>query len=112
MHPAVLEHDPDSLAPVAVRRGGIGAQHADLAAAARPVALQDLHRGRLSGAVRPQEGEDLGARDLEVDAANRLQLAVGLAQATHADHWLGHQDWIEWTAPRGPGCLRPTRSAR
>ena len=38
----------------------------------------------------PEEREDLAAGDLEVDAPNRLQLAVGLVQAAGSDHRLGH----------------------
>ena len=54
------------------------------------VALEDLDRGRLPGAVRPEEGEDLARGDLEVDSLHSLEVAVGLAQAPDADHGVGH----------------------
>ena len=59
---------------------GVGAEHLDLAAAARPVALEDLDDRRLAGAVRAEQPEDGAARDLEVDPPNRLVVAVGLSQ--------------------------------
>ena len=51
-------------------------EHARLTGAPRPVALQDLDRRRLPGAVRAEEGEYLADAYLEVDAADRLELAV------------------------------------
>src|SRR6185503_340778 len=78
---AVLKDDADPLPPGAPGIGRIGIEDADLPGARLPVALEDLHRGRLARSVRPQEGEDLPRGHLEVDAAHRFQLAVGLAQA-------------------------------
>ena len=52
-----------------------------LAGVALPVALEDLDRRRLAGAVRAEQPEDLAGRDLEVDPAHRLDAVVGLAQA-------------------------------
>ncbi len=43
------------------RSRGIVAEHRDLAAAARAVALEDLHGGRLAGAVGPEQAEHLAA---------------------------------------------------
>ena len=65
----LLQDGADAVAPggVAVRR--VDAEHADLAVGARAEALEDLDRRRLAGAVRPEEGEDLAALDLEVDPA-------------------------------------------
>jgi hypothetical protein len=37
---------------------------------------EDLERRRFSGAVRSDEAEDLTTRDVEIDAAYRLGLAV------------------------------------
>ena len=51
------------------------AEHADLAAAALAVALEDLDRRRLAGPVGAEEGEDLAGIDLEVDAAHRLEVS-------------------------------------
>ena len=65
-------------------------------------ALEDLDRGRLACAVRPQEGKDLPAADLEIDPAYCLIAAVALAQSTDGDDcfiWcvgrltLGHGDF-------------------
>src|SRR5204863_9787692 len=59
LHPALLEDDPDPLAPVAPGRAGVLAEHGRLAAAAVAVALEDLDGGRLPGSVRAEEGEYL-----------------------------------------------------
>ena len=60
-------------------------EDADLAAAARPVPLEDLDGGRLARAVRSEQAEHLAVLDLEADSAHRLHLAVGLAQIAHLD---------------------------
>ena len=44
----------------------------DLAAGAPPEAFEDLHRGGLARAVRAEEGEDLPAPHVEVDACHGL----------------------------------------
>jgi hypothetical protein len=61
------------------------AKNAHLAAAARPVSLQDLDRGRLAGAVWPQQAENLTTFYGEVDPANCLVLAITLAQTPYLD---------------------------
>ena len=61
------------------------AEHRHDAAGARAVALEDLDGRRLAGAVGAEQPEDLAAGDLEVDAAHRLELAVGLAQVADED---------------------------
>ena len=71
---------PTRAAPGAVGLGRIDPEHRDLAAASAAVALEDLDRRRLAGAVGAEEREDLAAVDLEVDPAHRLDIAVGLAQ--------------------------------
>jgi hypothetical protein len=44
---------------------------------------------RLSGAVRPQQGEDLPAADLKVDVLERLQAGgIGLGEIGHGDYGL------------------------
>ena len=78
-----LQDDPDPLAPLLRRVGRILAEDLHLAGVAVAVALEDLDRGRLSGAVRPEEAEYLAGADLEVDAADRLVGAVALPQAGH-----------------------------
>src|SRR5439155_4578783 len=52
--------------------------------------LQDLDRGGLARPVRPQEGEDLSGRNRQVDALDGLEVAVGLAEPTDLDGWVGH----------------------
>ena len=54
-------------------------------AAAGPVALEDLDRRRLAGAVGAQQPEHLAAGDRDVDPADGLVLAVALGQAAHLD---------------------------
>ena len=65
----LLEHDADPLAERALGRARVEAEHADLARVALPVALEDLDRRRLAGAVRAEQAEDLADGHLEVDAA-------------------------------------------
>jgi hypothetical protein len=46
---------------------------------------EDPDRGRLPGAVGPEEAEDHPSLDPEVDAPKRLDVAVALAQALRFD---------------------------
>lgn len=46
---------------------------------------QDAHQGGLPGAVGAEEGDDLPPLDLEVDAAQHLEAAVGLLHAAQQD---------------------------
>ncbi len=64
-----------------VASAGSTPEHADLAGVAAAVALQDLHRRGLAGAVGPEQREHLAAGDLEVHAVDRRTLAVALQQA-------------------------------
>jgi len=52
---ALLEDEADAVAPGPVRGGGIDAEDGDLAAAPLAVALEDLDRRRLAGAVGAEE---------------------------------------------------------
>src|SRR6476646_9890904 len=67
----------------------IPAEHLDLAGRALAIALEDLDRRRLAGTVRPEEGDDLAARDVEVDPPDCLVARVGLPQAAYADRRVG-----------------------
>ena len=87
---AALEDDPDPLAPGAAGPRRVVAEDRDLAGVAAAVALEDLDRRRLPGAVRPEDREHLAGEHLEVDAAQRLEGAVALAQPAHADHRVHH----------------------
>jgi len=75
---------------------GILAQYRDLARGTPPVALQDLHRGGLPGAVGAQEREYLSAPNAQIDAADSLERAVSHPQPRDRDHSL--------TADTGVSC--------
>jgi hypothetical protein len=85
VHPGRLQDDADALAQLTRVLLGIVAEHRDDAGRAGPVALEDLDRGRLAGAVGPEQAEDLAHGDLEVQAPHGLVLAVGLAQVADED---------------------------
>ena len=63
----------------------IVSEHRHDPAGAGAVALEDLDRGRLPGAVGPEQAEDLADGDFEVQAPHGLVLAVGLAQVADED---------------------------
>ena len=91
VHRRGLEDDADPLAPLAARVRRVDSQHLDLARVALAVALEDLDRGRLARAVRAEQAEDLAALDLEADPADRLELAVRLAEVSDADRGHGRR---------------------
>jgi hypothetical protein len=86
----LLEHEAYPVAPAPARVLGVDAEHPDVAAGPAAVALENLDRRRLAGAVRPQEAEDLTGLHLEVDASNGLVLSVTLRQAADGDRRFGH----------------------
>ena len=55
---------------------------------------QDLHHRGLAGAVGTEQGEDAAPRDVELDAAQHVQLVIRLLQGVHVDRW----------TPDLPGC--------
>ncbi len=59
LDPGRLEHDADPVAELTAPPSGIGAEHGDLTAVARTVALEDLDDRRLAGAVVPEQGVHL-----------------------------------------------------
>jgi len=69
-----------------------GAEHLNLAGGPLAKALEDLDGGRLAGAVRAEEGEDLPSRDLEVDACHSFECAVALSETTDAHHGVHGRD--------------------
>ena len=72
----VLEHEAD-VAAHGVPFGDHVVPGHDGAAGRRPhQGAEDADGGRLAGAVRPEEPERLPRRDLEVDAADGLDIAV------------------------------------
>ena len=56
------------------------AEHLDLARVGRGQALADLDGRRLAGAVGPEQAEALAAADLEVEAVDGDDVAVGFAE--------------------------------
>ena len=79
-------------APQRRRRGlvrGVQAEHVDPPGIRGPQALDALDGGRLPGAVRPEDAEDLPLADLEGDVRDRLQVAVALRQGLHLEHHAG-----------------------
>ena len=81
----LLEDDADALAERPRARPWIVPEHRCGTSVARPVALEDLDGCRLAGSVRAEHAEDLADRDLEADAAERLDAAVGLAEVGDDD---------------------------
>src|SRR5205814_9906505 len=107
-HGRGLQDDADLLAPVAAGARGVDAEHLDLAAVATAVALKDLDSGRLPGAVRAEQAEDLAALHFEIDPAHRLDRAVGLAQGADGDR--AHESSIESMAPGAKAGSSPPAS--
>jgi hypothetical protein len=87
---AALEHDPDALAQLALTSFGVVAEHADAAAGAPPVALEDLDRRRLASPVRAEQAEHLAARDLEGETADGVDVAIALAEVGNLDRRCAH----------------------
>src|SRR5690606_1262939 len=83
-----LQHDADALAPARAGPLRVVAEDADLAGIPIAVPLEDLDSGRLTGTVRPEQREDLAGADVEVEAVDRGDIGVRLAQATDPDRVL------------------------
>ena len=81
----LLQDDPDPVAPGACSFGRVDAEHGHVSFGSGSEAFEDLDGGRLAGAVRAEEGEDLAALDFEVDPAHGVGVGVALAQSVHAD---------------------------
>ena len=63
----------------------VGSVHRCRAAVGAHERAQDVHGGRLAGAVRAEQGGDGARLDREVDAVEHDLLAVGLAQPADFD---------------------------
>ena len=83
VYPGRLQHDADVWLQGVALMARVVAEHGHAALVTVAVALEDFDRRRLAGAVRPEQGEDLAPGYLEVHSVDRLQGAVGLAQAAH-----------------------------
>ena len=80
-----LQDDPDALAQLATAAAGVEPEHLGVTAVTRPVALEDLDRRRLPGAVRPEQRDDLARLDLEGDTSQRVASAIALDQTFDAN---------------------------
>ena len=85
VHAARLQHDPDPLAEVAIAGARIEPEHPDRTTRPPPVPFEYLHRRGLARPVRPEQGVDLAAPDLEAHAIHGAHLAVVLAEPLHHD---------------------------
>ena len=82
-NPAAFRRLRDAQPGDLVRRhaGDVLAVELDMAGAGARLAEDRHHQRRLAGAVGADQGDDLAGVDLEIDALQRLDLAVGGAQA-------------------------------
>ena len=80
-----LSGEADGLPHVRSLRGDIEAVDAGSPRVGLEQRGQDLHDRGLARPVRAEQGEDAAPRDVEVDAAQHVQLLVGLLQALHVD---------------------------
>jgi hypothetical protein len=89
-----LEHDPQPRPPVFTTVCRVDPQHVHLAGRPHAEAFEDLDRGRLARAVRPEQAHDFASVGLEVDSVEHVVRAVPHAQPAHADHgrrWISHR---------------------
>src|SRR6478672_2758776 len=104
-----LQHDPDALAQRAAARAGVVPEHRHVATTAFPVALEDLDRGRLARAVGTEQTEHLAALDADIHAAQRFEVAIGLAQPGDLDRGCrtAQAAAASMPPPRAPTSERP-----
>jgi len=84
----LLQHHADPGPPARPGVGRVGSEHLHLAAGSLAEPLEDLDGGGLARAVGPEEGQNLTAGDIEVNAPHGLVVAVAHPQAPHGDHTL------------------------
>ena len=82
---ARLQHDADARPELRAAVGRIEAEHADVAAVALAVPLEDLDRRRLARAVRSEDRQHFALGDAEAEVANGGDTAVRLAQTPDLD---------------------------
>ena len=86
----VLEHEADVPADVVALAGDVEAAHAGGAGGGPRQRAEHVDRRALAGAVGAEEAEDLAGSDGERDAADGLDLAVGLDEVLDLDGgWSG-----------------------
>jgi hypothetical protein len=76
VEPDLLEGDADAPPDRGAVADDVDARDAGAAAGGREQGAQHAHGRGLAGPVRPEEAEDLAARDGEVDRAHRLDAAL------------------------------------
>src|SRR5262245_30602885 len=80
-----LQTDPDAVFERADRNTRIEPQHLYFASGSRPEAFKNLDCRGLTRAVRPQQTEHLARRDLEIDSAHGLKIAIGFVEVADLD---------------------------
>jgi len=80
-----LQDDADPFAVAPGRSPRIDCQHAHRARVGVAEALHGFQRGRLSGAVRAEQGEHFAAANVEVQAVESLLFAVTLGEPAYLD---------------------------
>jgi hypothetical protein len=98
-----LEHDSHPAAQVERRVRRVVPEHRHLAAGPAAIALEDLDRGRLPGAVGAEQPDDLASVDAERQPAHGLDVAVSLAQLVDLDRRLWHAAQHKGLASRTSG---------
>src|SRR3954454_1046176 len=81
----ILEDQPDVAAYGALLVADVVAGDRRRAPAGVDESAEHLDRGRLAGAVGPQEAEDLAAVDVEADVIDCDEVSVALGQAPDLD---------------------------
>ena len=82
----ILQLRADALPKLRRLRCRVEPENANRAAVGAAQALHALHGGRLAGAVRPEDAEDLASLDTEREVVDGNGATVGLAQVIHRDH--------------------------
>src|SRR5262245_49787255 len=82
----ILEHQADVAADLVPGPDHVVTGHPSGAGARVDQCAQHLDGGGLAGPVRPEKAEHLAGGNLEIDPANRLDLAVALGQSGDRDH--------------------------
>ena len=111
-------HVADAPLDVERMRRDVEARHLDLAALQRQEPGQDLDRGGLAGAIRPQQAEHFPDARLEREPLHRRGLAIGVVEVDDADHtesvpatsWRHRPSFDRICRPRGRQLQSPTES--
>ena len=98
-----LEDHAGAGPPVLVGVRRVLAEHRHLAGGADPEALQDLDRGGLARAVRPEQADHLAGADVEVDTGEHVVVAVAHPQVADLDRNLHLSQSSEHLGRRAPG---------